>query len=145
MHRKVAETGAKTGILRRKKQEWTGGSEKRIAETSAKTLLSLKGGEKPSLNSERRRSRREDALQGACAPPHKGRGRGPLDTSSRGSGDAGDNGRGRNAAKRSGVPGGHSFLRLKLSAKTGIFEEKRASGTEKSAEELKKLIKSYNF
>ena len=35
---------------------------------------------------------------------HKGRGRGPLDTSSRGSGDAGDNGRGRNGAKRSGVP-----------------------------------------
>ena len=36
-----------------------------------------------------------DALPGACAPPHKGRGRGPLDTSSRASGDAGDNGRGR--------------------------------------------------
>ena len=45
-----------------------------------------------------------DTLQGACAPPHEGRGRGPLDTSSRDSGDEGDNGRGRNGAKRSGVP-----------------------------------------
>ncbi len=47
--------------------------------------------------------RGRDTLQGA-PPPDKGRGRGPLDTSSRDSGDEGDNGRGRNGAKRSGVP-----------------------------------------
>ena len=105
---------------RRKREEDSG--------NECKTLLSLKGREKPSLNSERRRSRREDALQGACAPPHKGRGRGPLDRSSRGSGDAGDNGRGRNEAKRSGVPlEGIPSFDLN-SAQKRSFEEKQASG-----------------
>ena len=52
-----------------------------------------------------------DPLPGACAPPHKGRGRGPLDTSSRVSGDAGDNGRGRKERSDWSPPGGYPFLR----------------------------------
>ena len=112
---------------------------RKVAETSAKTLLSLKGREKPSLNSERRRSRKEDALQGACAPPHKGRGRGPLDTSSRGSGDAGDNGRGRNAAKRSGVPEGIPSSDLNSVQKQGFLRRSGHPGRKKARKSSKNL------
>gem|GEM_PF-4006417 len=45
------------------------------------------------------------ALQGACAPTRKGRGTGPVGYKLFAiANDAGDNGRGRNGAQRSGVP-----------------------------------------
>ena len=78
-----SKRGSRRGSRRRSEtgSEWEA-SGKRVGEKDSK-----KGHEKPFLRQKAGKSRPRagvavrDTLQGACAPPHKGRGRGPLDTS----------------------------------------------------------------